>query len=371
MNKLWQKEGPFGVWKGSNATFIYSVLQSLLENWSRSLFSALINVPDVGVGDIDRAIDLAAPYPWMSLVVATAASVVTALALAPLDLVRTRLMLTPSTHPPRRTVSLLQALPSYLCPSRLLLPTILHSLVHPVLTLSTPLVVRAQLFASAATLDQSRGQHPSSSLTFSIARFVASSACLFIKLPIETVLRRGQISVIKEHQRTLQAQQQPQQQQQQQQQSSMRQPPQPMHRKQESDASMRRRLAAPSRTTTPTTTPQLLNAHPPLETVVPTGNYLGVLGTMYHIIWQEGHRTIRANGSAAAPPPATPAAKASLGTTKKRRRQTVTKPTTAPATIQVRGQGMQGLWRGWKVSWWGLLGLWASSVVGNGGDGEF
>ena len=89
--QLWQKEGAWGVWKGTNATFIYSVLQSLLENWSRSLLSALFNVPDLGVkNDLDRLIDIASPYPWASLFVAAAAAVTTGLILAPLDLVRTR-----------------------------------------------------------------------------------------------------------------------------------------------------------------------------------------------------------------------------------------------------------------------------------------
>lgn len=91
ISQLWQKEGAWGVWKGTNASFLYTVLQSLLENWSRSLLSALFNVPDLGVkDDVDRLIDIASPYPWASLFVAAAAAVATGLILSPLDLVRTR-----------------------------------------------------------------------------------------------------------------------------------------------------------------------------------------------------------------------------------------------------------------------------------------
>jgi fusion and transport protein UGO1 len=91
ISQVWQKESAWGVWKGSNATFIYTVLQSLLENWSRSLLSALFNVPDIGLrDDLDRLIDVASPYPWASLFVAGAAAVATGLILSPLDLVRTR-----------------------------------------------------------------------------------------------------------------------------------------------------------------------------------------------------------------------------------------------------------------------------------------
>jgi fusion and transport protein UGO1 len=91
ISQLWQKEGAWGVWKGSNATFIFSVLQSLLENWSRSLLSALFNVPDLGMQhDMERLIDVASPYPWASFFVAAAAAAATGLILSPLDLVRMR-----------------------------------------------------------------------------------------------------------------------------------------------------------------------------------------------------------------------------------------------------------------------------------------
>lgn len=91
IGQLWHRDGAWGVWKGSNATFLYTVLQSLLENWSRSFFSAIFNVPDLGVKeDIDRLIDIASPYPWVSLFVAGAAAVATGVLLSPLDLVRTR-----------------------------------------------------------------------------------------------------------------------------------------------------------------------------------------------------------------------------------------------------------------------------------------
>lgn len=91
MGQLWQKEGAWGVCKGTNVSFVYKVLYSLLENWSRSLLSALFDVPDLGLKtDMDRLVDLASPYPWASLCVAAAAAVVTGLILSPLDLVRTR-----------------------------------------------------------------------------------------------------------------------------------------------------------------------------------------------------------------------------------------------------------------------------------------
>lgn len=286
--QFWQKDGAWGVWKGSNATFLYTVLQSLLENWSRSFLSAVFNVPDLGMKeDIDHLIDIASPYPWTSLFVAGAAAVATGLLLSPLDLVRTRLIMTPGTHGQRRTLASLRALLSNLCPSTIVIPTALNALVHPLLMLSTPLVLRTRFMIDSQV----------SPMTFSVAKFFASSAAILIKLPIETVLRRGQMAVLsgQEYVHTLAGRQQK------------------------------------------------------METIVPIGRYNGVLGTMYHITSEEGAREI---------PPRQAAARGNA-------RAKALRPT------HRKGQGLEGLWRGWKVSWWGLVGLWTASVVGNGGEGEF
>ncbi|KAG9250912.1 mitochondrial carrier domain-containing protein [Emericellopsis atlantica] len=289
ISALWTKEGAWGVWKGSNATFLYTVLQSLLENWSRSFLSAILNVPDLGVkDDIDRLVDIASPYPWASLFVAASAAVATGVLLAPLDLVRTRLILTPTSRGQRRTLSTLRSLPSYLCSSSLLIPTMLHSLIHPILTLSTPLVLRTRFMIDSQV----------SPMTFSVAKFCASTAAIFVKLPLETVLRRGQMGVLsgKEYLRVLGGKEQK------------------------------------------------------LDTIVPVGRYEGAFGTMVHIAKEEGQREVI--GKPAQTKKGKGKAKASAPTYRK-------------------GQGVEGLWRGWKVSWWGLVGLWMAGTLSNGGEGEF
>ncbi|KAG5921004.1 hypothetical protein E4U61_007235 [Claviceps capensis] len=291
IGQLWQKDGAWGVWKGSNATFLYNVLQSLLENWGRSFLSAVFNVPDLGVkDDFDRLIDIASPYPWASLFVAAGAAVVTGVLLSPLDLVRTRLIMTPISKGQRRTMAALRALPSYLCPSAIALPTILNSLVHPFLTLSTPLVLRTRFMIDRKV----------SPMTFSVAKFFASSAAVLMKLPIETVLRRGQMAVL-------------------------------------SSQEYVRALGGPDKK---------------FDTVVPLGHYNGVVGTMYHIATEEGARLN---------PTAANTSGIKQGKSKTKMLQ----------TTRIKGQGMEGLYRGWKVSWWGLVGLWAASMASNGGEGEF
>ena len=36
-----------------------------------------------------------------------------------------------------------------------------------------------------------------------------------------------------------------------------------------------------------------------------------------------------------------------------------------------KGQGIRGLWRGWRVGFWGLVGVWGAAALGGAGGGEF
>ncbi len=80
------------MWKGSNATFVYSVLLKTIESWTRSMLAAIVNVPDPGmIAGLGVAVEVAdSPYPWVSLGVAVAAAGFAAVILAPLDIVRTK-----------------------------------------------------------------------------------------------------------------------------------------------------------------------------------------------------------------------------------------------------------------------------------------
>jgi fusion and transport protein UGO1 len=179
--------------------------------------------------------------------------------------------------------------------------------VHPLLTLSTPLVLRTQFMID-------RELAPT---TFSVAKFCSSTVALLLKLPLETVLRRGQVSVLQsEGYRAA------------------------LEREEVGIKGRGRRLDEKS---------AVANE---METVVPLGRYDGVFGTMYAIVHEEGSHVVPSTATAGA------AAKARKGKG-------------VAEVVYRRGQGLDGLWRGWKVSWWGLVGLWAAGVLGGGGDGEF
>ncbi|KAG8422272.1 hypothetical protein J3459_010510 [Metarhizium acridum] len=136
--------------------------------------------------------------------------------------------MSPISKGQRRTLANLRALPSYLCPSAIAIPTVLNSLIHPLLTLSTPLVLRTRFLIDSQV----------SPMTFSVAKFFASSAAILIKLPIETTLRRGQMAVL----------------------------------------------------SSPDYIKALGGTEQKLDTIVPIGRYNGTIGTMYHIASEEGTR---------------------------------------------------------------------------------
>lgn len=83
-----------------------------------------------------------------------------------------------------------------------------------------------------------------------------------------------------------------------------------------------------------------------LETIVEVGPYSGVIGTMWSIAREEG-------GSS------TPDIVVGRGKKAKK--------------ADRKGQGVEGLWRGWRVGMWGLAGMWAAKALGGAGSngGEF
>lgn len=80
------------------------------------------------------------------------------------------------------------------------------------------------------------------------------------------------------------------------------------------------------------------------EPIVPIGEYRGVFATMWCIVREEGYRE-------------------EVSAKKGKAKGKITKR---------KGQGVEGLWRGWRVGMWGLVGVWGAGMLGgNGSGGEF
>ncbi|EUC42445.1 hypothetical protein COCMIDRAFT_103483 [Bipolaris oryzae ATCC 44560] len=311
IGQLWQKESAWGVWKGTNCTFIYNFLLKTTEGWFRSLISALLNIPDPGlvgaagsgIGGLDV---LDSPNPLTSLGVAVAATAIAATLLAPLDLVRTRLIITPISSSPRSIYPCLSLLPSLSVSPALLPATIMHACVPTLVSSSTPLFLRSTLGIDPILTPA----------TYSFSTFLSSTAELFIRLPLETVLRRGQVAVLQEY---------------------------------EAQRIAQEYQAPPSRSKSPAYGLDRPSNDNGFDTIVDPGQYRGVLGTLWFIVREEGI-------SVSGPSAAKAASAKAMGFSRPPRTR--------------KGQGVHGLWRGWRVGVWGLVGIWGAAALGGGG-GEF
>ena len=74
--------------------------------------------------------------------------------------------------------------------------------------------------------------------------------------------------------------------------------------------------------------------------------YRGIVGTMWGIVYEEG---------ASAPAPES-----------ERARELLDKP--LPQKKR-QGQGLHGLYRGWRIGMWGIAGIWGAGVLGAAGGG--
>ena len=193
LSSHWSAEGSWGIWKGTNCTYIHSILLSTITSFFRSFFSAFMALPDPGLsftaitsfpypGGLDI---LSSPSPMTSLAVAVSAAGLAGVILAPLDIARTKLILTPSTHPPRSILATLKTLPSCMMPFSIAPAAILNSTIPTLISASTPLFLRSKLGIDPVLTPN----------LYSIATFVGQAFEIGVKLPIETVLRRGQMDV--------------------------------------------------------------------------------------------------------------------------------------------------------------------------------
>ncbi|KAH6712129.1 hypothetical protein BKA61DRAFT_609679 [Leptodontidium sp. MPI-SDFR-AT-0119] len=79
--------------------------------------------------------------------------------------------------------------------------------------------------------------------------------------------------------------------------------------------------------------------------MVEIGPYRGVMGTMWSVVREEGMNC----------------QEIAVGSKKKAK------------MAERKGQGIEGLWRGWRVGMWCLVGVWGARAMGGGGSsrGEF
>ncbi|KAJ5908915.1 hypothetical protein N7495_001597 [Penicillium taxi] len=300
LSQMWTTNGLTSPWKASNSTFIYSLLLPTLNTFIRSLLSAIAGLPEEDITSSLTADILTAPSPFTTLILSFVSSSLSALILSPIDTARTLLMLTPATHGPRSLIRAIRQLPTPNCtvPQHLVPITILHSSLPHFITTATPLFLKSYL---------SIDPHLSPSL-WGLFTFLSSGLELAVRFPLETVLRRAQIATY-------------------------------------TSLSLRQKASGVG------IRAASIDAYD-VETIVPTPRtYRGIVGTMWHIVHDEGM----------SPNP----------TGAEHARELLGKPS-SQRQLQKRqqGQGIQGLYRGWRVGMWGIAGIWGSSLLGGFAGGS-
>lgn len=302
LSQLWTKCGPAAPWKAANSTFIYSILQPTLNTFMRSLLAAILGLPEDPAAVSEAEDILTAASPVANLIISFISSSLSALLLSPVDTARTLLILTPRSHGPRSLYRALRLLPppNYIVPPHLVPITILHSSLPNLMALSTPLLLKTYLSIDPVL-------NPAS---WSFFTFISSGLELGVRFPLETVLRRAQIATF-----TSPALRQK---------SLVRTPTTPSGPRYDSKADK--------------------DKVGEIETVVPTPQtYRGIVGTMWSIVYEEGDRYIASGEEEAR----TLLGKEKVKTSKNRR----------------PGQGIAGLYRGWRIGFWGLAGAWGSGYM--------
>lgn len=300
LSQLWSNNGPSSPWKSSNATFIYSLLLPTLNTFIRSLLSAIVGLPEEDISSSMAADILTASSPLATLLLSFISSSLSAMILSPIDTARTFLMLTPATHGPRSLIRAIRQLPTPNCtiPPHLVPITILHSSLPTFITTSTPLILKSYLSIDPII-------NPSMWNLFS---FLSSGLELAVRFPLETVLRRAQIATY-------------------------------------TSLSLRQKSSGGSISAASIDVSDV-------ETIVPTPRtYRGIIGTMWHIVNEEGISADPSDAERASKLFAKPSTQAQM----QKRRQ---------------GQGIQGLYRGWRIGMWGVAGIWGASLLGGVAGGS-
>lgn len=98
MTAIASKDGPFALFKGINASFIHYTLSHTIEAWITGFLSPFLSIPDPFFLDLTHSTE-----PAKSLWLSVLACVLAGLVLMPLDLIKVKLMLTQFNKPASET----------------------------------------------------------------------------------------------------------------------------------------------------------------------------------------------------------------------------------------------------------------------------
>ena len=171
-------EGVMGVWRGQTCAVAYNFLSSTLSVWLTHVIRASVSTMPDELWDEQHSL--------VSTGASIVSSAVTALVLAPLDIMRTRTILKSRDSTNSNGGSSI-----LICPRDLILPTLITS-VLPVLISGSGLAFAYRRFGRIYS------ERP---MLYTLTVLATSILDLMLRLPLETVLRRAQASGVRHKKR--------------------------------------------------------------------------------------------------------------------------------------------------------------------------
>ncbi|CAO1619397.1 unnamed protein product [Parajaminaea phylloscopi] len=181
------KEGWAGLWKGTFTSFVYDLLASGLQPVTSAIICPLIP------GSLSTLPLPYVPHPRRTLALLISSHIITHTILAPLDLIRTRLIVQSTLPRHRKYTGPWDALKKILAEEggwrtvyghpHLLVPALLDVSLRPLLSLSAPLILERVLHIEPTT----------SPVSYALAELILNTSTLLFSLPVETVRRRLQV----------------------------------------------------------------------------------------------------------------------------------------------------------------------------------
>ncbi|KAK8843483.1 hypothetical protein IAR55_007142 [Kwoniella newhampshirensis] len=180
-------EGLPALWKSQLVSTLHSLLSNVLQPTVHGFL--LLLTPSSPVS-LDISLN-ALPNPGLPLGMQVASHLLTHFILSPLEIIRTRLVVLPASHPTtpssvtifRNMIAEEGGFSSLYFHPNLLIPSLLEHTIRPLLTLSIPLLLERQMGISPDI----------SPIIYSLADLSLGLGSLLILLPIETVRRRLQL----------------------------------------------------------------------------------------------------------------------------------------------------------------------------------
>lgn len=184
ISALLSKEGPRGILKALNTSFLMNTLQYTLESWICGLFAGLLNLPDPLFVDLIHS-----PNMNLSFLLSLFSNFISNILITPFQLIRMKFIITNSNKGIRSFREILWSLPRHFIfsiPKELMAPILITNLIKSV-TLHYP------NYLITSTLSISKYNSP---ISYQILSLFSNIVSLFIKLPFETLLNRAQVNYL-------------------------------------------------------------------------------------------------------------------------------------------------------------------------------